>query len=160
MELLFLVFPQLTGVWQHWNSLCRQWVSDHSVQQLCQFPSGSASNDQVRNFIVCSTESVYVCLEPLWQCPVCWRLAFARVCSWLLKQTTFLKRTITIILCAYPTNCRVSTGENWQEVMLDCLGGQPCHEAVLNNTSSCGSDFAYVFFPSFYFVSSILVNLI
>jgi len=44
--------------------------------------------------------------------------------------------------------------------MLDCLGGQPCHETVLNNTSSCGSDFAYVFFPSFYFVSSILVNLI
>ena len=42
--------------------------------------------------------------------------------------------------------------------MLDCIGPQACHESVPNTTTSCGSDFAYIFFPSFFFVSSILVN--
>ena len=52
---------------------------------------------------------------------------------------------------------RVSTGENWQEVMLDCTDGQPCHERAEANKTSCGSNFAYFFFPSFFFLTSILV---
>lgn len=76
------------------------------------------------------------------------------------QADSFFKENDNHSTVCLSNNCRVSTGENWQEVMLDCLGGQPCHGTVLNNTSNCGSDFAYVFFPSFYFVSSILVNLI
>ena len=50
---------------------------------------------------------------------------------------------------------RVATGENWPDVMLSCTAGQRC-ERDPNRT--CGSDTAYVFFVTFFFLSSILVR--
>ena len=50
---------------------------------------------------------------------------------------------------------RVATGENWPDVMLSCTAGQLC-ERDPNRT--CGSDTAYVFFVTFFFLSSILVR--
>ena len=55
-------------------------------------------------------------------------------------------------------------------VMLSCLGGQPCElqkntscfdgqpcELAKNNT--CGNNFAYVFFPVFYALATVLVSI-
>lgn len=49
---------------------------------------------------------------------------------------------------------RMATGENWQDIMLSCLPGQLCER---KNGTECGNDFAYFFFPSFYFISSIII---
>lgn len=56
---------------------------------------------------------------------------------------------------------RVITGENWQDVMLNCLRGQRCENStgIIQSTGNmCGSDFAYFFFPSFYLISTIMVS--
>ena len=56
---------------------------------------------------------------------------------------------------------RVSTGENWQEVMLSCsadVSTVHCDSRV-TTSGTCGSDFAYIFFPTFLFFSSMLVSL-
>ena len=52
---------------------------------------------------------------------------------------------------------RVTTGENWPDVMLDCLGGQPC-ELQSPGTDDCGDNFAYVFFIVYYVLTTILVS--
>ena len=52
---------------------------------------------------------------------------------------------------------RCFTGENWQRIMLSSVGAD-CDDSVVNKTT-CGSDFSYVFFPVFFFISSILVSL-
>lgn len=53
---------------------------------------------------------------------------------------------------------RVITGENWQDVMLSCLKGAPCDSTIITrDNETCGNDFSYVFFPSFYFISTIMV---
>ena len=58
-----------------------------------------------------------------------------------------------LLLPLYPH--RVVTGENWPSVMNSCLSGQPCQ---LSNATNCGNDFAYVFFPVFYILTTILVS--
>jgi hypothetical protein len=57
---------------------------------------------------------------------------------------------------------RVITGENWQDVMLNCLGGHACENStgLAQPDVTCGSDFAYFFFPLFYFISTIMVGLV
>lgn len=54
---------------------------------------------------------------------------------------------------------RVITGENWQDVMLNCVGGHNCYNCtgLARENSTCGSDFAYIFFPTFYFLSTIMI---
>uniref|UniRef100_A0A8C7YX11 Calcium channel, voltage-dependent, R type, alpha 1E subunit a n=1 Tax=Oryzias sinensis TaxID=183150 RepID=A0A8C7YX11_9TELE len=60
---------------------------------------------------------------------------------------------------------RSATGESWQEIMLSCLGGQPCEtdsslqtaEGTSDHREGCGSDFAYFYFVSFIFFSSFLM---
>ena len=55
---------------------------------------------------------------------------------------------------------RVITGENWPDVMLSSVSGQQCEPQPLSNTSTnCGHNFAYIFFPSFYFISNIMVSM-
>ena len=51
---------------------------------------------------------------------------------------------------------RCVTGENWQNVMLACMGGRAC--AGENSDDSCGSDFAYVYFIGFICLSAFLVG--
>ncbi|CAI8010565.1 Voltage-dependent L-type calcium channel subunit alpha-1C [Geodia barretti] len=48
---------------------------------------------------------------------------------------------------------RVTTGENWQEVMLSCKKNSPCESKPEHN---CGSDATYFFYPFFYAIASIL----
>nr|XP_022322875.1 voltage-dependent calcium channel type A subunit alpha-1-like [Crassostrea virginica] len=50
---------------------------------------------------------------------------------------------------------RCVTGENWQNVMLACMGGRAC--AGENSDDSCGSDFAYVYFIGFICLSAFLM---
>ena len=50
---------------------------------------------------------------------------------------------------------RVTTGENWQEVMLSCKKNSPCESKPEHN---CGSDATYFFYPFFYAIASILVR--
>jgi voltage-dependent calcium channel L type alpha-1F len=55
---------------------------------------------------------------------------------------------------------RCFTGENWEQVMLSSLETTDCHDNatnIVNGTTYCGSDFAYIFYPSFLFISSIVV---
>ena len=54
-----------------------------------------------------------------------------------------------------PLSLRVTTGENWPDVMLGCLEGQPCQ---LSDTNDCGDDVAYVFFLVYYILTTILVS--
>jgi len=72
---------------------------------------------------------------------------------------------------------RCATGESWQAVMLACKSGVDCqapfhtrqyqHNSLPINVSiphgkssslKCGSDFAYLYFCSFVFLSSFLVS--
>ena len=58
---------------------------------------------------------------------------------------------------------RVITGENWPDVMLSSVSGQHHCEPSLssnNSTGGCGSFLAYFFYPSFYFISTIIVELL
>ena len=62
---------------------------------------------------------------------------------------------------------RCATGESWQQIMLDCLSGQPCDpESISQNTNvarspetGCGLDIAYFYFVFFFFLCSFLVSL-
>ncbi len=63
---------------------------------------------------------------------------------------------LAIINYACSRISRMATGENWQDIMLSCLPGQDCE---VEGGTDCGSDFAYVFFPTFYFISSIIVSV-
>ena len=61
---------------------------------------------------------------------------------------------------------RCATGESWQQIMLDCLSGQPCDpESISQNTNvarspetGCGLDIAYFYFVFFFFLCSFLVS--
>jgi len=55
---------------------------------------------------------------------------------------------------------RCCTGEAWQLIMLACLGDQDCEEGSLLPNGECGSNFAYIYFTSFVFLSSFLVSSI
>lgn len=61
---------------------------------------------------------------------------------------------------------RSATGEAWQDIMLSCSGkdsvkcdpdADQSHTNGTDDKNSCGSDFAYVYFISFYVLCSFLV---
>ncbi|CAF5133991.1 unnamed protein product, partial [Rotaria sp. Silwood1] len=57
---------------------------------------------------------------------------------------------------------RCATGESWQAVMLACKAGVDCQPPYnsgyqAKTTSKCGSNFAYLYFCSFVFLSSFLM---
>ena len=67
---------------------------------------------------------------------------------------TYTQHRVTLIF-------RVSTGENWQDVMVSTLPHpDDCDPRVLNisNKTVCGSEVSYLFFPLFYFLSTVLVS--
>lgn len=55
---------------------------------------------------------------------------------------------------------RCATGEAWQEIMLACKLNQPCEKGSTDNNSSedCGSQFAIIYFVSFYMLCAFLVR--
>ncbi|XP_047138402.1 probable voltage-dependent N-type calcium channel subunit alpha-1B isoform X2 [Hydra vulgaris] len=57
---------------------------------------------------------------------------------------------------------RISTGENWPDIMLACAEKAPCDKAIKSTDGDdiCGSYFSYIYFTSFIFFSSfLLLNL-
>ncbi|XP_073448397.1 voltage-dependent L-type calcium channel subunit alpha-1D isoform X6 [Aquarana catesbeiana] len=54
---------------------------------------------------------------------------------------------------------RCATGEAWQDIMLACLPGKRCDPDSDNNTEefSCGSNFAIVYFITFYMLCAFLI---
>lgn len=59
---------------------------------------------------------------------------------------------------------RCSTGENWQEIMLSCMGGSKCDEQSSNyldgRPESCGLNISILYFISFiFFCSFLMLNL-
>ncbi|KAK4471145.1 hypothetical protein MN116_005541 [Schistosoma mekongi] len=54
---------------------------------------------------------------------------------------------------------RSATGEAWQEIMLSCVNGKPKLDELGYNgpRATCGSNFAYPYFISFYMVCSFLI---
>jgi voltage-dependent calcium channel L type alpha-1D len=56
---------------------------------------------------------------------------------------------------------RCATGEAWQEIMLACLPGKLCDPDSDYNPGeeyTCGSNFAIVYFISFYMLCAFLVS--
>lgn len=58
---------------------------------------------------------------------------------------------------------RCATGEAWQEIMLACYLNRPCEKGSTNESSSttedCGSQFAIIYFVSFYMLCAFLVSV-
>uniref|UniRef100_A0A8D3DGB5 Voltage-dependent N-type calcium channel subunit alpha n=1 Tax=Scophthalmus maximus TaxID=52904 RepID=A0A8D3DGB5_SCOMX len=52
---------------------------------------------------------------------------------------------------------RSATGESWHEIMLSCLSHRACDERSGSHGKECGSDFAYFYFVSFFFLCSFLM---
>ncbi|XP_062575412.1 voltage-dependent R-type calcium channel subunit alpha-1E-like [Saccostrea cucullata] len=50
---------------------------------------------------------------------------------------------------------RCATGENWQQIMLDCMDWRPCEGA--SRGTSCGTNWAYLYFILFITLSTFLV---
>lgn len=68
-------------------------------------------------------------------------------------------------LCAYlrvhaRLSIRCATGEAWQEIMLACTLNRPCEKGSTDSNSSddCGSQFAIIYFVSFYMLCAFLVR--
>ncbi|KRX96013.1 Voltage-dependent calcium channel type A subunit alpha-1, partial [Trichinella pseudospiralis] len=62
---------------------------------------------------------------------------------------TFFNSIILLFRCA--------TGEAWQEVTLACIANRKCDPRTGKLNSECGTNFAYVYFTSFVFLSSFLM---
>ena len=75
---------------------------------------------------------------------------------YVYNMFTYIVRRNLEILLVYIYDCRVTTGENWQDVMLSCKSNSPCDNPEKHN--SCGSDVTYFFYPFFYAIASILVR--
>lgn len=57
--------------------------------------------------------------------------------------------------------CRCATGEAWHEVMLACMYGKRCDpksDFLPGEESTCGSNFAIIYFMSFYMLCAFLVK--
>lgn len=65
----------------------------------------------------------------------------------------------SFFLCLIRKRC--ATGEAWQEIMLACLPGKQCDPDSDYNPGeeyTCGSNFAIVYFISFYMLCAFLVS--
>lgn len=64
--------------------------------------------------------------------------------------------------CASILFIRCATGEAWQEIMLACSPNRPCEKGSTNENSTthedCGSQFAIIYFVSFYMLCAFLVS--
>lgn len=67
-------------------------------------------------------------------------------------------KTPPIYSTHYNCHNRCFTGENWQQIMLSSVSAS-CASNSVNNNTVCGSNITYFFYPSFFFVSSILVSI-
>nr|XP_006819159.1 PREDICTED: voltage-dependent P/Q-type calcium channel subunit alpha-1A-like [Saccoglossus kowalevskii] len=63
--------------------------------------------------------------------------------------TTFILSLLLLFRCC--------TGEAWQEIMLACASGQDCAPTTGMGAGNCGSNFSYLYFVSFFFMSSFLM---
>lgn len=62
---------------------------------------------------------------------------------------------------AGPVPSRCATGEAWQEILLACSYGQLCDpesDYAPGEEYTCGTDFAYYYFLSFYMLCAFLVR--
>lgn len=61
---------------------------------------------------------------------------------------------------------RCATGEAWQEIMLACSLDRPCEKGSTNENNmtrtdeDCGSQFAIIYFVSFYMLCAFLVSAV
>lgn len=94
------------------------------------------------------------------------------MCASLFLLCIFLTTTCTpafasasmhiwLVVCMR-LSIRCATGEAWQEIMLACSPKQPCEKGSTNESSSsnedCGSQFAIIYFVSFYMLCAFLVS--
>lgn len=70
-------------------------------------------------------------------------------------------------VCACVHAClsiRCATGEAWQEIMLACYINKPCEKGSTNENNThnedCGSQFAIIYFVSFYMLCAFLVSTV
>ena len=82
-----------------------------------------------------------------------WKIFFLKI-SWGSKPYM-----PSFFLCLIQKRC--ATGEAWQEIMLACLPGKQCDPDSDYNPGeeyTCGSNFAIVYFISFYMLCAFLVS--
>lgn len=104
-----------------------------------------------------------------------WLHTCARLCLCVCLYTfllcictcTYLCMHICVNVCACvhaSLSIRCATGEAWQEIMLACYINKPCEKGSTNenNTSNedCGSQFAIIYFVSFYMLCAFLVSTV
>ena len=81
---------------------------------------------------------------------------FACICA---STCAYLFVRVHACLCI-----RCATGEAWQEIMLACTLSRPCEKGSTNENSSatedCGSQFAIIYFVSFYMLCAFLVSTV
>lgn len=77
----------------------------------------------------------------------------------------YLRRRVCISVDVCACTClstRCATGEAWQEIMLACSPQKPCEKGSTNENSphneDCGSQFAIIYFVSFYMLCAFLVS--
>lgn len=97
--------------------------------------------------------------------PTCAHLCM-RVCLhiflWCIYMRVSLHAFLRRCVACMCTPVRCATGEAWQEIMLACSPSRPCEKGSTNENSTinedCGSQFAIIYFVSFYMLCAFLVS--
>lgn len=74
--------------------------------------------------------------------------------NWLFSESFRLAVCLDLL-------CRCATGEAWHEVMLACMYGKKCDpksDYLPGEEYTCGSNFAIIYFMSFYMLCAFLVK--
>lgn len=126
-------------------------------------------------FSVCTLSVLFMHKRTCW-CPHV--LIYARVCVslyWCIYIHIILCMHICAhirgVLCLCVCTClyarllvRCATGEAWQEIMLACSNNRPCEKGATSensaSTEDCGSQFAIIYFVSFYMLCAFLVGAV
>lgn len=115
----------------------------------------------------------------MWLHAGAWLHTCAHLCMYVYLYTFLLCICICehlcmhmyVNVCAYLCGCvhacpsiRCATGEAWQEIMLACSPNRPCEKGSTNennsSTEDCGSQFAIIYFVSFYMLCAFLVSTV
>lgn len=106
---------------------------------------------------VFSCVSLYVC--------VCMFFTYIFTCNFAFLFCVFKYFCMNLCMlhvCIFVVLIRCATGEAWQEIMLACSPKHPCEKGSTNENSTthddCGSQFAIIYFVSFYMLCAFLVS--
>lgn len=111
---------------------------------------------------MCVCLCVYAHVTPCWCIYACICVSICFSCVYLSMHTCAdAYAYLCVCVCAH-VSIRCATGEAWQEIMLACSPNRPCEKGSTNENSTsnedCGSQFAIIYFVSFYMLCAFLVS--